>query len=465
MENFDRFQSPFTWRYGSEKMREIWSERNKRKLWRHIWIALARAESRYGLVTPSQIAELESHADDIDFEEANRIEDSIHHDLMAELRVFASQCLEAGGVLHLGATSMDIEDNADVLRIRDSLSLVKEDFTKLLLALAGKIEDYASLPAMAFTHLQPAEPTTIGYRYACYAQDLAEAYERLSYAIADIRGKGFKGAVGTSASYAELIGLENLDDFERVLSEDLGIEFFDVSTQTYARVQDYRIISLLAEIAAILHKMAFDFRILQMPMLGEICEPFGEHQIGSSAMPFKRNPIECERIESLARLFPSFANIAWDNAALSILERTLDDSANRRIILPEAFLAIDELFSTMRHIIDGQIIDNEAIRRTLDAYAPFSATERVLMALGKRGADRQIAHERLRNMAMLAWQAVREGNSNPLKSLIESDEFIASFLSSDTIEKLFDVDIYIGAAEKRALAMAGRIRRLAMDEH
>ncbi|HOH16884.1 MAG TPA: lyase family protein, partial [Rectinema sp.] len=200
-------------------------------------------------------------------------------------------------------------------------------------------------------------------------------------------------------------------------------------------------------------------------MLGELCEPFGEHQIGSSAMPFKRNPIECERIESLARLFPSFANIAWDNAALSILERTLDDSANRRIILPEAFLAVDELFSTMLHIIDGQIIDNEAIRCTLDAYAPFSATERVLMALGKRGADRQIAHERLRNMAMLAWQAVREGNSNPLKSLIESDEFIASFLSSDTIEKLFDVDIYIGAAEKRALAMAGRIRRLAMDEH
>ncbi len=445
-------------------MREIWSERNKRKLWRRIWIALARAESSYGLVTPSQIAELESHADDIDFEKANRIEDSIHHDLMAELRVFASQCPSAGGVLHLGATSMDIEDNAEVIRIRESLSLLKEELTKLLLALVEKIERYASLPAMAFTHLQPAEPTTMGYRYACYAQDLADVYEHLSCAISDIRGKGFRGAVGTSASYAELLGLEKLDDFERALSEDIGLQFFDVTAQTYPRVQDYRIIALLAEIGAILHKMAFDFRILQMPMLGELHEPFGEHQIGSSAMPFKRNPIECEKVDSLSRLLLSYSNVAWDNAALSILERTLDDSANRRIVLPEAFLTADELVTTMQHIIDGQIIDEEAIRCTLDTYAPFSATERVLMALCKQGADRQIAHGRLRDMAMLAWKAVKEGKANPLESLIKSDELFASFLSSDTIEKLFDVDIYIGAAEQRALAIAERIRRLAVDE-
>jgi len=445
-------------------MREIWSEHNKRKLWRRIWIALAKAESSYGLVTPSQIAELESHADDIDLEKAGKIEDSIHHDLMAELQVFASQCPSAGGVLHLGATSMDIEDNAEVMRIRESLSLLQRKLTKLLLKLAEKIELYASLPVMAFTHLQPAEPTTMGYRYACYSQDLVDVYKRLSYTIADIRGKGFKGAVGTSASYVELLGLDKLDDFERALSESLGLQFFDVATQTYTRVQEYRIIALLAEMGAIFHKMAFDFRILQMPMLGEIREPFGEHQIGSSAMPFKRNPIECEKVDSLARLLLSYSNVAWDNAALSILERTLDDSANRRIVLPEAFLAADELITTMQHIIDGQIIDKEAIQLTLDTYAPFSATERILMALGKRGADRQISHGRLRDMAMLAWKAVKEGKTNPLKSLIKSDEFFASFLSSDTIEKLFDVDIYIGAAEQRALAVAERIRRFAMDE-
>jgi adenylosuccinate lyase len=464
MNNFDQFQSPFSWRYGSEEMRVIWSERNKRRLWRRIWISLARAEARYGLVTPGQIAELEAHAEDIDFEKAQELEKSIRHDLMAELRVYASQCPYAGGILHLGATSMDIEDNADALRIRDSLRLLKKRLISLLASLAEKIERYAATPAMAFTHLQPAEPTTLGYRFAFYAQDLADTCERLSATIGEVKGKGFKGAVGTSASYAELLGAGHLDDFERALSGELGLSFFEVATQTYPRVQDYRVLALLAELAAILHKMAFDFRILQMPLLGELSEPFGARQVGSSAMPFKRNPIESEKVDSLARLIASYPGVAWDDAALSGLERTLDDSANRRVILPEAFLAADELLATMTKVVEGQTIDEEAIRRTVESYAPFAATERVLMALGKLGADRQEAHERLRDLAMRAWSAVRGGEPNPLKELLQSDEFFASRISSDAIEKLFDVDTYIGAAEQRARETASRILKSVLDE-
>ena len=233
-----------------------------------------------------------------------------------------------------------------------------------------------------------------------------------------------------------------------------------MATQTYPRIQDYRILSLLAELAAVLHKMAFDFRILQMPLIGELSEPFGSWQVGSSAMPFKRNPIEAEKIDSLARLVASYPGVAWGDAALSGLERTLDDSANRRVILPEAFLACDELLQSMKKLVEGQSVDETALKRTAQAYAPFAATERVLMALGKKGTDRQEAHEHLRDLAMIAWNAVREGKPNPLPQLIQSDEFFASRLSSDAIEKLFDVDTYIGAAEKRARAAAARIRSL-----
>ncbi len=464
MDTFDQFQSPFSWRYGSQRMRAIWSERGKRLLWRQIWIALAKAESRYNLATATQIDELERHATDIDFMKADEIERSIRHDLMAELRTYASQCPHAGGVLHLGATSMDIEDNTDALRVRDSIRLIRQGLASLLTTLADSIERYAAVPAMAFTHLQPAEPTTLGYRYASYAQDLADTYDRVAQMERAIKGKGFKGAVGTSASYAELIGADKLDEFERTLSEELELPFFEVATQTYPRVQDYRVLSLLSELAAILHKMAFDFRILQMPMLGELSEPFGARQIGSSAMPFKRNPIESEKVDSLARLIASYAQPAWEDAALSGLERTLDDSANRRIILPEAFLAMDEILSAMRKIVVGQNVDAEAIRSTVANYAPFAATERVLMTLGKSGADRQETHERLRDLAMLAWAEVRKGKPNPLMDLVKTDTFFASRLSSDAIENLFDVDTYIGAAEKRAQSIARRIRKLSLDE-
>ncbi len=458
MDSFSIFQSPFSWRYGSPAMRSIWSEEYKRRLWRRIWIALARVESRYGIASPSQVEELESHADEIDMIKAHAIEEEIRHDLMAELRTFASQCPTAGGVLHMGATSMDIEDNADAIRIRESLRLIRTSLQKLLEALADKAERFAELPAMAFTHLQPAEPTTLGYRYACYAQDLYDSCLRLDALMPYIRGKGFKGAVGTSAAYGELIGVEHLDAFEEELSTELGIAFFAASSQTYPRVQDYRVLSILAEIAAVVHKMAFDFRVLQMPPIGELAEPFGSRQIGSSAMPFKRNPIEAEKIDSLARLLSSWPAVAWGNAALSGLERTLDDSANRRVVLPEAFLACDEILRAMLKIVEKQTIDEDALARNVATYAPFAATERVLMAMSRRGGDRQETHERLRDLAMQAWDAVRSGRPNPLMDLIRADSFFASILGKDEIESLFDVRGYFGAAADRARRMARLIR-------
>lgn len=452
------YQSPFSWRYGSPAMRAIWSELNKRKLWRRIWVAVAEIQADFGLVSPAQAAELRAHAEHVDIPRALQIEAEIHHDVMAEIRTFAEQCPLGGRILHLGMTSMDVVDNADALRVRASLDVLLPRAGELLLDLCALIERHASLPVMAFTHLQPAEPTTLGYRLAQYAQDLLADWEALSRARAGLKGKGLKGAVGVSASFAELIGLENLPAFESRLSERLDLPFFPVATQTYPRKQDYQILSDLAGLAATLHKFAFDLRILQTPAIGEWSEPFGEKQVGSSAMPFKRNPIHSEKIDSLARLLAQCPRLAWDNAAHSLLERTLDDSANRRTLLPESFLIADELLATAHKLIRGLHVDKTAIARNLAAYGPFAATERVLMALGKRGADRQAMHERLRIHAGTAWEAVRAGRPNPLFDLLADDPALAQYLSPDELRPLLDSAHYVGDAPARARAFARHIR-------
>ena len=265
MTDFTQYQSPFSWRYASPEMRSIWSEIHKRQLWRQIWTALARAQQAFGLVSQDQLTELEAHAGQVDLERALEIEAEIHHDLMAELKVFAEQCPGAGGILHLGATSMDIEDNADAQRLCQAMELVLQRLDGLLLVLADQIDFGADLPVMAFTHLQPAEPTTLGYRLASYAQDLLEDRKTLTGVRAAIRGKGFKGAVGTGAAYADLIGLQNFAAFEESLSKYLKLPFYPVSAQTYPRKQDYQVVSALAGLVASLHKMAFDLRLLQSP--------------------------------------------------------------------------------------------------------------------------------------------------------------------------------------------------------
>ena len=458
MTDFTQYQSPFSWRYGSPEMRSIWSEIHKRQLWRRAWIALARVQQTYGLVSSEQVAELEAHAGQVDLRRALEIEAEIHHDLMAELKTFAEQCPTAGGILHMGATSMDIEDNVDALRLGEGLDLALQRLGSLLSVLAEQIEQTADLPVMAFTHLQPAEPTTLGYRLACYTQDLLEDWQALGGMRAMLRGKGFKGAVGTGAAYADLLGLQNFAAFEENLSKELNLSFYAVSTQTYPRRQDYQVIGALAGLGASLHKLAFDVRLLQSPPLGELSEPFGSQQVGSSAMPFKRNPINAEKIDSLARLLAALPEVAWHNAANSLLERTLDDSANRRSILPEAFLIIDELLITARRILKGLNINREAIQRNLDTYAPFAATERLLMAAVRGGADRQEMHERLRQHAMAAWQEVQSGHPNPLIDYLKSDAWIVAYLPPEQIESLANVAEYTGIAPQRAREMAGHVR-------
>lgn len=458
MPDFETYLSPFTWRYGTPTMRRLWSEENKRLLWRQIWSALAEVQADLGLVTAEQAADLRLHMTEIDLPRALEIEGEIQHDLMAELRVYASQCPVGGGILHLGATSSDIEDNADALRLRNALDLLLGSLSAVLRTLAGLIETWADTPLMAFTHLQPAEPSTLGYRLALYGQDLLADHHSLNNQRNSIKGKGFKGAVGSSAAYADLVGEMRLAEFDQALSKKLGLSFFPVTSQVYPRKQDYELVSALAGLGASLSKMAFDLRLLQSPLAGELSESFGEKQVGSSAMPFKRNPIRSEKINSLARYLASLPRLAWDNAAQSLLERTLDDSANRRILLPEACLAADELLHTAATILGRLQVDETAMRRNLEIYGPFAATERLLVALVKAGADRQAMHERLRRLSMQAWESIRLENANPLLALIQQDEEIPEYLSDEEIRNAMDARKHIGDAPRRARDLAKAIR-------
>ncbi len=452
-------------------MRAVWSETHKRKLWRRIWVALAEAESQYGLVTPDQVADLRAHAEQVDLDRALQIEAEIRHDLMAEVRTFAEQCPVGGGIIHLGATSADIEDNADALRLCESLDLVLGQLKAVLISLAAQIEKWADTPVIAFTHIQPAEPSTLGYRLAQYAQDLLMDYGELARVQGTIRGKGFKGAVGTSASYIELVkdtplavreaGREaGREGLESLVMRALDLEAFDVTTQIYPRKQDWLVLNALAGLAMSLHKFAFDLRVLQSPPFGEWSEPFGSKQVGSSAMPFKRNPINAEKIDSLARYLAALPRVAWDNAANSLLERTLDDSANRRIVLPEAFLCADELLMTAQRLTSGLVIDKAVIARNLAAFAPFAATERLLMALVKVGAHRQEMHEVIREHSMEAWAEVQAGRANPLVEALCADARITRYLDPQTARPLLDACDYVGDAPQRARLIASKINAL-----
>ncbi len=456
----ETFLSPFTWRYGSQEMRAIWSEMHKRRLWRRVWTALAGAQRQAGLVTAEQLADLQAHAADVDLARTAQLEAEIHHDLMAELRTFAEQCPIGGPVLHLGATSADIEDNADVLRTREALDLLIGRLRALLSDLADRIEAHADQVCMGFTHLQPAEPTTVGHRLAIYGQDLLEDYHELRRLRQHIRGKGIKGAVGTGAAYAQLLqgtGMSPAELEARVLA-DLGIEAFTVATQVYPRKQDYRVLTVLAGIAASIYRFAFDLRILQSPPIGEWSEPFGKRQVGSSAMPFKRNPINAENMDGLARYVTALARVAWDNAAHSLLERTLDDKGNRRIILPGAFLASDELVLRAHRVLRGLLIRDEATAHNLAVYGTFAATERLLMELARAGADRQAMHEQIRQAAMLAWDAVQRGEPNPLADLLTADPQVLRYLPAGRVRDLLDATNHVGDAPERARQMADAMR-------
>ena len=467
MFGYETFISPLTWRYGTDEMRRLWSEVHKRRLWRRIWVALAEAQSELGLVTPEQAADLHAHADEVNVERSLQIEAEIKHDLMAEVRAFAEQCPVGGGVIHLGATSMDVEDNADALRVRESLDLLLGRLRTLLADLAERIEAQADHACMGYTHLQPAEPTTVGYRLAQYGLDLLIDLEELQRVRHGVRGKGFKGATGTSASYTQLLtspapsgGIEGgtARDLEARVMGKLALEAFPVTTQTYPRKQDWLVLNALAGLAGSLYRFAFDLRVLQSQLFGEWSEPFGSQQVGSSAMPFKRNPIGAENLDSLARLVATLPRVAWDNAAHSLLERTLDDKANRRMIFPQAFLLTDEMLYRSHPIAQGLIVHDGAVAHNLAVYGTFAATERLLMELVKAGANRQEMHERIRQHSLAAWDAILD-EPNPLAERLAADPFVLAFLSAERVQALLDAGGYVGDAPQRAREVAGMIRQ------
>ena len=461
MHAFDHetYLSPLTWRYGSDAMRIVWSEAEKRRQLRRFWVALAQAQREAGLVTAAQVDDLRAHQDDIDIARAAEIEREIRHDLMAEIKTYAEQCPEGGAIIHMGATSMDVLDNVDALRLRAGLDLLIGKRRQMMAALAARVVDEAETPAIAFTHIQPAEPTTIGYRLAQYAQDLLMDLEELRRVRDGVRGKGLKGAVGTSASYTQLLEEAGWTarQLEARVMASLGLDAFEAATQTYPRKQDWLVMNALAGLCGSLHKFAFDLRILQSPPFGEWSEPFGAKQVGSSAMPFKRNPIAAENIDSLTRLVAALPRVAWDNAALSLLERTLDDSANRRLFLPEAFLLTDEVLVRATRLVEGMQFWPGPIARNLRDYGIFAATERVLMAAVQAGGDRQELHEVIREQSLVAWAALQDGRPNPLADLLAADPRITQWVPAAELPALLDATHHVGDAAARARNVAAAV--------
>jgi adenylosuccinate lyase len=459
--DYRTYASPFSWRYGRDELRVLFSEEERRRLWRAVWVALAEAQARHGLVSEEEAADIRAHAGSVDIDAALAIEREIHHDLMAEIRVFASQATRGGGKIHLGATSMDIEDTVETYRLRRALSLVGENLRGLLASFSTRITQYSDLVCMAFTHLQPAEPTTLGYRLAVYAQDALIDETNLRFVFDQLTTKGLRGAVGTAASYEHLLDHSGESaQIEADVLRTFGLEAREISTQTYPRKLDYLLLSALAGVGASLSKFAADIRILSSPEFGEVAEPFGKSQVGSSAMPFKRNPIICERIDSLARLLVGYADVAWQNAATNYLERTLDDSANRRTILPEALLCADEIITLARKVVDGMRVEERRIAHNLRTYGPFAGTEAVMMEAVRAGGNRQELHESIRSAAMEAWAALARGEDNPLAQTLADDKELTALVDPAEIRRLLDPGKHVGTAPQRARALAEKISAL-----
>jgi adenylosuccinate lyase len=462
------YLSPFTWRYGSVELRRIWSEEHYRRLWRQIWLALAAEQQALGLLTAEELADLQAHAEEVDLPRAHAIERQTRHDVMAEIHTFAEQAPLGGGKLHLGATSADIEDNADVLRLRESLAMVTDRIAAILHAFAAQIERYADTVCMAYTHLQPAEPTTLGYRLAMYAQDFLLDLRHLRWLQEQLRGKGLKGAVGTAASYTLLLDGTSgtAASLEQGVLDRLLLPAFPISGQTYPRKQDLLVMNALAGVAQSAYRFAFDLRVLQSPGFGELAEPFERHQVGSSAMPFKRNPRTTERICSLARYIMALPPVAAGNAAHSLLERTLDDSAARRVMFPEAFLALDEVLGAAHYVVSDLVVSRHAIERNLAAYGPFAGTERLLLTwVGRHGFSRQELHALIRDASMAAWAALQAGQANPIIDRLTDAAMNGGRVPGDyaavraEVAALLDPGAHTGNAVERCRAFAAELRQ------
>lgn len=460
--SFDTYLSPLTWRYGSDDMRKIFSEKHKYELWRKIWVALAEAQHEAGLVTKEELKDLKKEENNIDIEKIFELEKDTKHDVVAAIKEFAGKTKIGGGKIHLGATSMDIVDNADMIRNLEALDIVEKKVTTILKLLAEKIEEYVDFPCLGYTHLQPAEPTTVGYRLAFYAQDLLTAFEFIQFVKKTIKGKGMKGAVGTAASYHELLRFNKTttDQLESKVMKSLGIDSVLISGQVYPRLFDLMVLNCLVMVTSALAKFAGDLRILQSPLYGEWSEPFGKKQVGSSAMPFKKNPISSENICSLARYVATLPQVMSENASLSYLERTLDDSANKRIVVAEAFLTTDQILITAEKIMTGLVINKERISFNLNQYASFAASESIILEAVKKGANRQEMHEALRIISMIAWGDIQNGKKNPMFDLLADDKLIKRYFNKEQLEKLMKVENHIGNAPERAKKLIKLIKQI-----
>ena len=452
----DRYISPFSTRYASNEMQYLFSADKKYKTWRKLWIALAEAEQRVGLpVSDAQIAELKAHADDIDYEKADAYEKELRHDVMAHIHAYGDVCPAARPIIHLGATSCYVGDNTDMIVMREALDLVAAKLCRIMHQLRDFALTYKDMPALGYTHLQPAQPVTVGKRATLWLYDLSLDLADLDYVRSSLCLLGSKGTTGTQASFMELLGGDGqkIDEMERYIAEQFGFErVVPVSGQTYTRKYDSRVLSVLSGIAQSAYKFSNDMRILQS--FKEMEEPFEAHQVGSSAMPYKRNPMRCERMGALCRAVISDVTNTAVTASTQWFERTLDDSANRRIAVSEAFLAVDAILNLYINVTAGLVVYPKVVAARLAAELPFMACENILMEAVKRGGDRQTLHEAIRVHAMAAGRRVKEeGLDNDLLSRVAADPRFG--LSRAEIDKLIDPAAFIGRCPEQVQRFIG----------
>ena len=445
----DRYVSPLSERYASKEMQYVFSPDMKFRTWRKLWIALAETEMELGLkqITPEMIEELKAHQDDINYEEAKAREKIVRHDVMSHVYAYGLQCPKAKGIIHLGATSCYVGDNTDIIVMNEALKLVKKKLVNVIANLAKFADQYKELPTLAFTHFQPAQPTTVGKRATLWMQEFLMDLEDLEYVASTLKLLGSKGTTGTQASFLELFegDQETIDKIDPMIAKKMGFDnVYPVSGQTYSRKVDTRVANILAGIAASAHKMSNDIRLLQH--LKEVEEPFEKTQIGSSAMAYKRNPMRSERIASLSRYVMIDALNPTITSATQWFERTLDDSANKRLSIPEGFLAIDGILDLCMNVTDGLKVYPKVIEKHLLAELPFMATENIMMDAVKRGGDRQELHEEIRSLSMQAGATVKEeGKENNLVDLIAADELFG--VSREEILDVLKPELYTGRAK------------------
>ena len=446
----DRYVSPLSERYASKEMQYIFSPDMKFRTWRKLWIALAETEKELGLnITDEQIEELKAHAEDINYDVAKERERLVRHDVMSHVYAYGVQCPKAKGIIHLGATSCYVGDNTDIIVMTEALKLVKKKLVNVLAELAKFADEYKNQPTLAFTHFQPAQPTTVGKRATLWMQEFCLDLEDLDYVLGSMKLLGSKGTTGTQASFLELFDgdQETIDKIDPMIAKKMGFkECYPVSGQTYSRKVDTRVINVLAGIAASAHKFSNDIRLLQH--LKEVEEPFEKTQIGSSAMAYKRNPMRSERVAAGSRDVMVDALNPAITSATQWFERTLDDSANKRLSVPEGFLAIDGILDLCLNVVDGLVVYPKVIEKHMMAELPFMATENIMMDAVKAGGDRQELHERIRVLSMEAGKHVKEeGKENNLLELIAADP--AFNMTLEELQKSMEPSRYVGRAPRQ----------------